>query len=129
MPIAALVLGIVGLVLSFVPCLGMYAIPLTLIAVILGVLGMKPPKDGSPQKGKGMAVAGLVCGLIGTLIAAYWIYAYFSLKSKLNDPNFKGEFDKAFKEGMDKAAKDMEKDMKEMKETQPDHPAEDKPAQ
>jgi hypothetical protein len=102
----------------------MFAIPITLIAVILGFLGMKPPKDGSPQKGKGMAVAGLVMGIIGTLIAAYWLYVYFTLRGKVMDGSFDKEFktgfDKAMKEEMDKSKHEIEKDMKD---TQPDHPA------
>ncbi len=69
MPVGALVLGIVGLVVSLVPFFGMYALPLTLIAVILGALGMKS------LTGRGMAIGGLICGIIGSVIAAWWIYA------------------------------------------------------
>jgi hypothetical protein len=69
MGIAALVLGILGLVLSFVPCLGMYALPLTVIAVILGALAMRSPKDGSAPKGKGMAIAGMILSAVGLLLA------------------------------------------------------------
>jgi hypothetical protein len=111
MPIAAMVCGIVGLVFSFVPCLGMYAIPVTLVAVILGVLGMKK------EKGKGMAIAGLITGIVGTLIAGYWIYVYFTVKGDLE------KFDKDLKSGkFDKEIKDtMEKEMKKEldKATQP----------
>ncbi|MBS1119097.1 MAG: hypothetical protein H6Q90_1325 [Deltaproteobacteria bacterium] len=79
MAIAALVLGIVGLLFSFIPCLGMYAIPLTLLAVVLGALGMKKPQ------GKGMAIAGLVCGIVGTAIAGWWLYAYLTLRSQADE--------------------------------------------
>jgi hypothetical protein len=53
MIIAALVLGIVGTVVALIPCLGMYAIPLTLLAVVFGALSIKR------EQGRGMAVAGL----------------------------------------------------------------------
>src|ERR1700755_2642343 len=99
MPIAALVCGIVGLVLAIVPCLGMFALPVTLIALILGVLGMRAPKDGSPQKGKGMAVAGLVMGIIGTLIGTYWLYVWLTVR---------GQVEKGMKEGWDKGIHDMQ---------------------
>ncbi|MBA3545938.1 MAG: hypothetical protein H0T76_05620 [Nannocystis sp.] len=42
---------------------------MTLIAVILGALGMKS------LTGRGMAIGGLICGIIGSVIAAWWIYA------------------------------------------------------
>ena len=108
MPIAAMVCGIVGLVFSFIPCLGMYAAPVCLLAVILGVIGMK-----KAEKGKGMAIAGLITGIVGTLIASYWIYVYFTIK---------GDLDKDLK----KLEKEMEKEMKDGvkkeldKATQPD---------
>jgi hypothetical protein len=79
MGIAALVLGITGLLGSFIPCLGMYAIPLTALAVIFGAIGMRGSKDPRASSGRGMALAGIICGGLGTLIAAYWIYLYFTI--------------------------------------------------
>ena len=102
MPIAALVLGIVGLVLSLVPCLGMYAIPLTLIAIILGALGMKA------HTGRGMAIAGLVCGIIGTCVAGWWLYAFLTVKSASED-GLK-QLEKDLKAAVDKEYKEMKKD-------------------
>ncbi len=103
MAIAALVLGILGLVLSFVPCLGMYAMPLTILAIILGGLGMKK------VQGKGMSIAGLVMGVIGTLVAGWWIYAYMSVKQGIKDGSFDHAVDKWSKEhpmGSDTATPD-----------------------
>lgn len=101
MPIAALVLGIIGLVLSLVPCLGMYAMPLTVLAVILGALGMKA------ATGRGMAIAGLVCGIIGTCVAGWWIYAYLTVKSASED-GLK-QLKKDLKAAVDKEYKEMKK--------------------
>ncbi len=81
MPVAALVLGIVGLILSLVPCLGMYALPITVLGIIFGAIGMKK------ETGRGMSIAGLICGTIGSLIAIWWIYALFAIKSEVEDPN------------------------------------------
>ncbi len=69
MPVGSLVLGIVGLVLSLVPFFGMYALPLTLLAVLFGALGLKS------VTGRGVAIGGLICGILGTVIASWWIYA------------------------------------------------------
>ncbi|HUJ62343.1 MAG TPA: hypothetical protein VLX92_27740 [Kofleriaceae bacterium] len=78
MGVAALVLGIVGLLLSFIPFFGMYALPLTALALILGALGARKPK-------KGLAIAGLVLGLVGSGLGAYWAYASHKAASELHD--------------------------------------------
>ena len=79
MPVGSLVLGIIGLVLSLVPFFGMYALPLTLLAVILGALGMKS------LTGRGMAIGGLICGIIGTVLASWWMYATAAVSDGLVD--------------------------------------------
>ena len=66
MGVAALVLGIIGTLVSFIPVLGMYAIPLTVLALAFGALGLRKPK-------RGLATAGLVLGLVGTGIGG-WQY-------------------------------------------------------
>jgi hypothetical protein len=59
MAIASLVLGIVGM---FLPILG-------ILALIFGGIGISKANQGA--SGKGMAVAGLVLGILGTLILLY----------------------------------------------------------
>ena len=54
------------------------AILLGLCGIILGALGMKK------QKGKGMAIAGLVCGIIGFVIAIIYLIACASLYSAVS---------------------------------------------
>lgn len=73
--IAGLVLGILAAILSFVPCLGMYAFIPGLIGLILSVISiMQANKAGAA---KGMAIAGLVCSVIGCAIAG-WQYSKIS---------------------------------------------------
>ncbi len=73
--IAGLVLGIVAAVVAFVPCLGMYAIIPGVIGLILSIVSIiQANKAGAA---KGMAIAGLVCSLIGISIA-YWQYSKLS---------------------------------------------------
>lgn len=67
MGVAALVLGILGLVGSMVPFFGAYAIVLTGLALLFGFVGL------FIAAGRGMAIAGFVCGLVGTAISVYWI--------------------------------------------------------
>jgi len=58
MPIAAMVLGILGILFCWIPILGVI---LGVLGLIFGIAGMKNPL------GKGMAMAGVICGAIGTV--------------------------------------------------------------
>ncbi len=70
--IAGLVLGILAAVVSFVPCLGMYAMFPGIIGLVLSLISIiQANKAGAA---KGMAIAGLVCSLVGIAIAG-WQYS------------------------------------------------------
>lgn len=71
MGVASLVLGIVGLILSFIPCVGWIALALTIPGVILGAIGISAAKKSG--QGKGISVAGLVCSLLATIFAVVWM--------------------------------------------------------
>jgi DNA-directed RNA polymerase subunit RPC12/RpoP len=64
--VAALVLGIIGLIpCSFVPWL---------LALIFGITGYNQvTKNGGEGGGKGMAIAGIVLGIIGGLLAVWFV--------------------------------------------------------
>ena len=53
--IASLVLGLIGIVAWLLPLAGY---PVTIVAIVLGAKGMKQ------QSGRGMAIAGLVLGIV-----------------------------------------------------------------
>jgi hypothetical protein len=72
MGVAALVLGIVGLVFSLIPLIGVIAWPLTILGVIFGAVGTGNAGK-VPGMPKGPAVAGLVCSLVGLLICIVWV--------------------------------------------------------
>ena len=64
--VAALVLGIVG-----IPAAPVVLPPV--LAVVFGIVGMvQLSKPGVSTQGRGMAIAGIVCGVIGCLIAAHY---------------------------------------------------------
>lgn len=73
MSIVSLVLGILGITL----CCG-FVIP-SLAAIVTGVMARgKAAKDPANFGGSGMALGGIITGIIGTLIAlAYWIFVLF----------------------------------------------------
>ena len=66
MSIAALVCGIVGLFYG-----GLILGPL---AIVFGVIGMK-------RDGRGMAIAGLACGIVATLLSILILAAFVSFLS------------------------------------------------
>ncbi len=78
MGVASLVLGIIGLVVSIIPFLGQYGLVLTVPAVVLGAIGMR-------KLPRGLATAGLVLGLIGSLLGGYWIHASHQAAAALQE--------------------------------------------
>jgi hypothetical protein len=74
MGVAALVLGIVGLVFSFIPVIGVIAWPMVILGVVFGAVGIS--KAGkAPGTPKGTAIAGLTCSLVGLVICVLWLAA------------------------------------------------------
>lgn len=63
--IAALVLGIVAIVLC---CIWYISIPCGILAIVFGILGIKSSK-------RGMSIAGLVTGAIGLIVAIIIFFA------------------------------------------------------
>jgi hypothetical protein len=64
MAVAGMVLGIISLVLCWVPFLTWI---LSLLGIIFGALGIG--KGNKVGKGKGMAIAGLVCAILGAILS------------------------------------------------------------
>jgi hypothetical protein len=62
MSIASLILGIMG-----IPLFCSVIVPI--LAIIFGIVGLNQiSKSGGEKRGRGMAIAGIICGAIGTLI-------------------------------------------------------------
>lgn len=81
--VAALVCGILALLLSWVPIIGLVAFPLGIAAVVTGVIGLRKSKEPG-YGGRGLAIGGLVTGVLG-LVVALLIAAVFV--NVLNDPD------------------------------------------
>jgi hypothetical protein len=80
--IVALVLGILSIPLA---CCGFFGLLLPVGAIVCGILGMKKADQGLATN-KGMALAGLICGGVGAIIAV--IIIILSLVSAFNPTNF-----------------------------------------
>ena len=63
MAIAALVCGIVGVVGCFLGYFAFVSLALSVVGIVLGAKGMNVAK--TTGAGKGLAIAGLVCGIVG----------------------------------------------------------------
>lgn len=57
-PILALIFGIVGLIACCIPCVGY---PVAIAALVLGIIGLN-------KTGRGLAIAGIVLGVISFLL-------------------------------------------------------------
>lgn len=68
---AALVLGILTILVSFIPCVGVAAIFLGVLAIIFGIISYMTAKKGNASTG--MPIAGLILGIVGTIFASMWI--------------------------------------------------------
>lgn len=88
--IAALILGILAVICSFIPCFSFWAIVLGVVGIILGAVGLSKAKSGNGSKG--LPKSGLILSIIGTVIATIWIFAFAGAMAKAGS-DFKGAFD------------------------------------
>lgn len=66
--ITALILGIVAVVLAFIPVVNFLTYILGLVAVVLGVIAIFTA-DGTKRRGRGMGIAGAILGAVAIVIA------------------------------------------------------------
>lgn len=65
--IASLVLGILGLLLSWVPCVGFFGAALAGVGLVLGIVGLILAKNDAAM-GKGSAIAGTILSAVALLL-------------------------------------------------------------
>lgn len=79
--IAGFVLGIIALIISWIPCLGMYALVPGIIAIILSAIGFAQANKAGASKG--LIIAALVVSILGSAIAGYQYYVLSSAASQI----------------------------------------------
>jgi hypothetical protein len=107
MGVAALVLGIIGVLLSLNPFFTWFALPIDVLALILGVVGLRFAKN--EQRPTGTATAGLVLGIVGTVLSVlFWIMCTLLVSGakKAVDEGVA----KPFKKLMDEASKEAKQE-------------------
>jgi len=105
MGIASLIIGIVAIVLAFVPCAGwITALPAAVIGLILGIIEMvQKSKKNEP---KGMGTAGLILNILAIIIVIV-VTAFILPKVQQSMQEAATEFESAMKEAtaeMERAA-------------------------
>ena len=116
--VAALVLGILGVLVSWIPCVGwVLGLLLAVLAIIFGFVGKGKASQGAPHGG--VAIAGLATGFLALIIAIgvpLWIFVV--AKGEIDKQGgIKGIVEKAQQEAqkqMDEAGRQMEEQQKGM---------------
>jgi len=68
--IAGMVIGIIAIITSFIPCFFWWAITLGVMGLVLSAIGLGQAKKANLSRG--MAIAGLICSVIAIVIVVVW---------------------------------------------------------
>ncbi len=137
--IAGLVLGIIALIISFIPCLGMWAIIPGIIAIVFSAIAFSQANKANASKG--LVIAALIISITGTAIAGWQMYMLRNapsqieklgkelqkvIEEELDDDNLKdleealeeleGEIEEITEESIEEAAKAASEALKEFSE-------------
>jgi len=100
MGIAALILGILGVVLSWIPLVGWVGVVLALVAIVLGFLTLK-------KGGKGLGIAALILGVVGLGWGLYvqiqTLMFASDLEGAFDDPALQMQMNQAMQQGLNEA--------------------------
>ncbi|NOY38513.1 MAG: hypothetical protein GXO83_13185 [Chlorobi bacterium] len=120
--IAALVLGIIALLIAFIPCIGMLALIPGVIGIVFAIVGLNQAAQANAAKG--LVVAALVISILGTTIAVVWVFALssssFMIKNNLEkitrefNKEFSKEYGKPFDEAIQETSKNLEKELEQL---------------
>jgi hypothetical protein len=96
--IAALICGIIALLLSWIPVINFLAIILGIAAVVTGIMGLR--RAGDPRYGqRGLAVGGLVTGGLALIVAIAMLAFFVSI---FGDADVRGELFEEFERELER---------------------------
>lgn len=72
--IAGFVLGLIGLIFSFIPLIGVIAWPLVILGIIFSAIGISKAVKGADRKG--LSIAGLVLSVVGLVMCIVMAAAF-----------------------------------------------------
>jgi hypothetical protein len=82
--IAGFVLGLVGLLFSFIPIIGMIAWPMVIIGLVLGIVGLSKANNGQANN-KGMAISGIALSALGLVVCILWVAVFGKAANDVKD--------------------------------------------
>ena len=98
MAVAGLVLGIVAIVLSFIPCVNLFGFLPAVLGLIFSIIGLSKAKKTG--EGKGMSVAGLICSILALVWIPIYVFIFLAAAG-----GAVGGFEEAMKKAVEEAAK------------------------
>lgn len=79
MGIFALILAVVGIIASFIPCIGLIGIVFGILAIIFGMIGFFQAKKENASTA--LPLTGLILGIIASIIVIIWSFLFLGLFS------------------------------------------------
>jgi hypothetical protein len=89
--IAGLVLGIISVMVAFVPCVGLFSFFPAVVAIVLCIIALS--QSSAAKVKNGLAVGGLVCAIAACCIAGLQIYFVRMASTKFQESYI--EFEKS----------------------------------
>ncbi|GAA3432206.1 MmpS family transport accessory protein [Kutzneria kofuensis] len=80
---AGFVLGLVGLLLSFIPFIGVVAWPLVIVGLVLSIIGIARASSGKATN-RGLAITGAVLSVIGLVICILYVAVFTKAVNDVN---------------------------------------------
>jgi len=74
MGLAAMIIGIIAVVLGFIPFCGYFALLPAIVGLILGIVDVKQKSKAKQPKGKGMA--GIVLNAVAIIVILLWTLVF-----------------------------------------------------
>jgi hypothetical protein len=78
------VIGLVGLVISFIPLIGVVAWPLVILGIIFSAIGISKAVKGNATN-KGLAITGLVVSIVGLAATILWTAVIKTANDEITD--------------------------------------------
>lgn len=120
--ITALILGIIALLIAFIPCIGMLALIPGVLGIIFAIVGLNQAAQANAARG--LVISALVISILGTTIAVVWVFALSSSSFLLKDnfdritreftKEFEKEYGKSFEEAVQETSKNLEKELEQL---------------
>jgi Mycobacterium membrane protein len=82
--LAGFIVGLIGLLLSFIPLIGVVAWPLVILGIIFSAVGINKAVKGRATN-KGLSIAGLAVSIIGLIVCILWAVVWKQAADEVNE--------------------------------------------